>query len=436
VRWPHLKEREMMKRLAFFASLVVLLVAGLLLAGCSNKKESTSQSDSGPVPGVTDTEIVLGTHMPLSNSPAATYGVVADGMKAYFEYVNSQGGIYGRRIKFIVGDDHFAPADAVEVVRKLVEQDGVFAIVGGLGDPTHLAVMDYLAERGVPDLFLGGGVVRFTEPVVKTRFAMTTDYETESKIMAQYLKDHFAGKTMGHLYQNDDAGRTGVDMLTQFLKDSDIKIISRQAYDFGQFDLTAQMQRLKADNPDFVYLGANPGAAASAIKVSREFLDWNVPFVTSAVSAVEITLQLAGDDNAEGMVSTTMGRMISETDDPGVQRHIALMKQFAPGVAPSSLTEYGMGVAELTVQALKNAGPNLTRESVVEGAENIRDFCGMTGMVPANLSPTDHRVSETMWFEKVVDGKWVRFGDPVSYESTPGKVIACNDGEPVYANGQ
>ena len=100
-------------------------------------------------------------------------------------------------------------------MRKLVEQDGVFAIVGGLGDPTHLAVMDYLAEKGVPDLFLGGGVVRFTEPIVKTRFAMTTDYETEAKIMADYVKEHFAGKTEGILYQNDDAGKTGLDKLTE-----------------------------------------------------------------------------------------------------------------------------------------------------------------------------------------------------------------------------
>ena len=427
-----------MKRCAFFGLILFLVTAGLLAAACSGAKEEASGStpSGGPVPGVTDTEIVLGTHMPLSNSPAATYGVVADGMRAYFDYVNSEGGINGRKIKFIVGDDHYAPADSVEVVRKLVEQDGVFAIVGGLGDPTHLAVMDYLAEKGVPDLFLGGGVVRFTEPIVKTRFGMTTDYETESKIMAQYLKDNFAGKTMGILYQNDDAGKTGLDMLTKFLEGSDIKIVSKQAYDFGQFDLTAQMQRLKADNPDFVDLGANPGAAASAIKASREVLDWDVPFIASAVSAVEITIQLAGAPNAEGTISLTTGKMISETDDPGVQRHIELMKQFAPSIEPSSLTEYGMTVAELTVQALKNAGPNLTRESVVEGAEQIRDYCCITCLAPVNLSPEDHRVSEAMWFEQVKDGKWVRFSDtPVSYESTPGDVVACTGaGEPVYKN--
>jgi len=117
-----------------------------------------------------------------------------------------------------------------------------------------------------------------------------------------------------------------------------------------------------------------------------------------------------------------------------VQRHIELMKQFAPGVEPSSLTEFGMMTAEYTVQALKNAGQNLTRESVVDGAEQIRGYCCIVCLAPGSLSPTDHRVSEAMWFERVVNGKWVRFTDtPISYESTPSDVIACkNAGEPVY----
>jgi len=422
-----------MKRLPVLAIIVSLMAVAAAVRGvasCSNSKEEAS----GPTPGVTDTEILLGTHMPLSNSPAATYGVVAEGMKAYFEYINSQGGVHGRKIKLIVGDDHFSPPDAVEVVRKLVERDGVFAIVGGLGDPAHMAVMDYLAEKGVPDLFISGGMPIYTDPLVKTRFGLLTDYVTEGKILSAYVKEHFAGKREGIIYENNEAGRLALQQAEEALADSNIKIVSKQAYDFGQFDLTAQVQRVKADNPDFIYMIGNPATVASALKVARETLNWNVPFVISGVGAVEITIQLAGASNAEGLVSATRGHMISETDDPGVQRHIELMKQFAPGVEPSSMTEHGMTVAEYTVQALKNAGPNLTRESVVDGAQQIRGYCCIVCLVPGSLSPTDHRLGETMWYERVVDGKWVRFGDtPVSYESTPGDVIACkNAGEPVY----
>ena len=417
-----------------FALVLSLMATGLVVAGCSSSEEASGPTPGGPVPGVTDTEILLGTHMPLSNSPAASWGVVADGMKAYFEYVNSQGGVNGRKIKLIVGDDQYAAPIAVEVVRKLVEQDGVFAIVGGLGDSTHLAVMDYLAEQGVPDLFIAGGMPEFTDPLVETRFAALTDYVTEGRITSDYVKEHFAGKTEGIIYENNEGGRLELQYAEERLAGSDIKIVSKQAYDFVNFDLTAQVQRLKADNPDFVYVIGNPGSLSSALKVAREVLDWDVPFITSAVSAVEMTIQLAGPSNAEGLVSATTGKMISETDDPGVQRHIELMKQFAPGVEPSSLTEFGMMTAEYAVQALKNAGPDLTRESVVDGAEQIRGYCCIVCLAPVSLSPTDHRISEAMWFERVVDGKWVRFNDtPISYESTPSDVIACkNAGEPVY----
>jgi branched-chain amino acid transport system substrate-binding protein len=425
-----------MKRRVFLGLFISVLIAGLLTTACSNGEEVASGSGNGTaVPGVTDDEIVLGTHIPLSGSPAAAYGTVADGMRAYFDYINSQGGVYGRKIKLIVEDDHFSPPDAVEVVRKLVEQEDVLAIVGGLGDPAELAVIDYLEEKGVPDLFLGGGVPRFTDPLVKTRIAMLPDYVTETRITGAYVDKAFAGQREGILYQNDEAGLTGLQAAKDMLKDSTsgIKLVSAQAYDFGQADVTAQMQRLKADKPNFVVLMANIGAAANAIKVSRELLDWDVPFVLAADAAVEATIDLAGAKNIEGTISMTTGKMISETNDAGVQRHIELMKEFAPNAPTSGLTEYGMTVAELTVQALKNAGPNLTRESLVDGAENIRDYCCLLCIGPVNLSPTDHRVAEGGWLERVVDGKWERFGAPVNYESTPGDVYACTGtGQPIY----
>jgi len=423
----------MMKRWTFFALVLSVMAAGIIVAGCSSSKEQTSgPTPGGPVPGVTDTEILLGTDVPLSNSPAAAWGVVADGMRSYFDYVNSQGGVYGRKITLKVGDNQYAAPVAVEVVRNLVEQDGVFAIVGSLGDSCHLAVMDYLQQKGVPDLFIGGGMPQFTDPIVKTRFGMVTDYDTEGKINTDYMKQHFAGKTLGIIYENNEGGNVGLQQTEAGLADSDIKIVSTQGYDFTNFDLTAQAERLKTANPDFVYVIGNPGSLASALKVSREVLDWHVPFMTSAVSAVEMTIALAGAQNAEGLVSFTTGRMVSETDDPGVQRDIALMKQYAPNVQPSSLTEYGISTAELVVQALKNAGPNLTRDSVVNGAEQIRGYCCIACIAPVNLSPTDHRPDEAEWPEQVINGKWVRASDtPISYESTPSDVSACENGEPV-----
>jgi ABC-type branched-subunit amino acid transport system substrate-binding protein len=427
-----------------------VFLAGFLLLSCGEEEEAgetpaASRAATEPtgvetpgvqeVPGVTDTEILLGAHFPLSQTPAAAYAPVADGMRAYFDYVNSQGGVHGRKITLKVGDDHFNPADAAEVVRGLVEQDGIFAMVSGLGDLTHAAVIKYLEERGIPDLFVGGGLVKWTDPVVKTRFQGNPDYDTEGRMLGEYIAEHYDGKKLALLLENDEFGMDGKAGILLGLEGSDIQIVAEETYESVEWDVTAQAQRLKAADPDVVAIYAIPPPAASMVKVSREVLDWDVPFVVTGVVATDIFISLAGPENAEGVVTVVFGRQVYHTDDPGVQHHYQIMEEFGQGVPVSNLTLYGQLIAELTVKSLENAGPDLTRESVVEGAEAIRDWCCSVCLTPINLSPTDHRPFEIEVYITVEDGKWVEFGEPVSFESTPGDVIGCKGlGEPIYAD--
>lgn len=404
-----------------------VFLVGLFLLSCGGGGTENT-------PGVTDTEILLGSHMPLSQAPPAVYAPIADGIRAYFEYINSQGGVYGRKIKFLVGDSHFSPADALEVTRKLVEEDHVLAMVSNLGDAPEAAVYKYLEENGVPDMWIAGGLVKWTDPLVKTRFQGEPDYGTEATMLGKYIAEHYNGKKLGLLLENDEMGQDGKAGILKGLEGSDVQIVAEETYDPEQSDMTAQTQRLKAANPDVIAAYAVPPEAASLMKVSRELLNWNVPIVVTGLDASDITIALAGAQNAEGVVSVIFGHGVSDTDDPGVQQHIQIMQQFGHGVSATNLTLYGQSMAELTVKALENAGPNLTRESFVEGAEAIRDWCCSTCMAPVNLSPTDHRPIEIEVYTRVEDGKWVTFGDPVNLESTPGKVIACKGGEPVYAS--
>jgi len=425
--------------------LPAVFLAGLLLLSCGGEEKAaetpaaTQPAGAGTpsaekVPGVTDTKILLGTHFAMSQSPAAAYAPIVDGMRAYFEYVNSQGGVNGRKITLLVGDDHFNPADTVEVVRRLVEQDGVFAMVSGLGDTPHAAVWKYLEEQGVPDLFIGGGIIKWTEPVVKTRFGGNPDYDTEGRMLGKYIAENYNGKKLGLLLQNDEFGEDGKAGILLGLEGSDVEIVAEETYEPSQWDVTAQAQRLKAANPDVVFVQAIPPPAASMVKVSREILNWDVPIVVTGVDVTDIFISLAGSENAEGVVSVVFATQAYHTEDPGVQQHIQIMEQFGQGVPVSNLTLYGQLVAEMTVEALENAGPNLTRESLVEGAEAIRDWCCSVCLVPVNFSPTDHRPFEMEVYIRVEDAKWVEFGEPVNFESTPGKVIGCKaGGEPVYS---
>ncbi len=424
-----------------------LVATALLVAlACGGEKEepektagaspaATQPTGAEEVPGVTDTEILLGSHFALSQSPAAAYAVIMDGMRAYFDYVNSQGGVYGRKIKLLVGDDHYNPADTLEVVRKLVEQDHIFAMIGSLGESTHTTVWRYLEEQGIPDLFQSSGIVKWTDPVAKTRFGGNPDYHTEGKMLGQYIAQHYNGKKLGLLVQNDEFGVDGEAGIRMGLEGSDVQIVARETYESTQWDVTAQTQRLKNANPDVVAAYAIPPPAASMVKVAREVLNWDVPFVVTGVNVSEIFAQLAGAENAEGMVSVVFGKQLYQTDDPGVQLHLQIMKDFGQGVPPQNYTLYGQAMAEIMVKGLENAGPNLTRDSLENGLEAIRDWCCTACMTPINMSPTDHRPMEMEFYIRMENGNWVPFGDPISFESTPGKVVACKGmGEPVYAS--
>jgi branched-chain amino acid transport system substrate-binding protein len=424
----------------------VLTAVAVIAVACGEGGEETqetpgaspaaTQPSAEPVPGVTDTEILLGAHYPISQTPAASYAPIADGMRAYFDYINSQGGVYGRKIKYIVCDDHFNPADSIECARKLVEQDGIFAMMGGLGDLTHAAVYKYLEDEGVPDMFIGGGTVAFTDPVAHTRFGGNPDYYTEGRMIGKYLAENFAGKKLAFLLENDAFGKDGQAGVLKGIEGSGIEVVAEETYEPSQWDVTAQTQRLKNANPDVVVAYAIPPPAASLVKTARETLNWDVPVVVTGVVQTDIFIQLAGPENAEGVVSVVFGKQIYNTEDAGVQQHIQIMKDFGQGVEPSNFTLYGNSMAELMVKALENAGPNLTRESLIEGAESIRDYCCSFCMFPVNLSPTDHRPSEMEIYNRVENGKWVTFGEPVNFESTPGEAIACEGKDkPVYPNG-
>jgi hypothetical protein len=136
------------------------------------------------------------------------------------------------------------------------------------------------------------------------------------------------------------------------------------------------------------------------------------------VDVSDIFIALAGAENAEGVISVVFGHQVYETDNPGIQKHIEIIKKYAPNVDPSNFTLYGAITAELMVESLNRAGPDLTREKLVEAAESIRDWMCSVCLTPINMSPTDHRPFEVEVYNKVEGGKWVAFGEPVDFETT------------------
>ena len=422
-------------RWAWLLVLALLAAAGAMSAcgGGGDGEEGTTQATKAAgetpqaeeVPGVSDTEILLGSHLPLSGL-AAAWGVdLKAGMDAYFSYVNDQGGVHGRKIRLLVEDSQFTGPAATEAVRKLVEQDKVFAIMGGLGSAAHPAVWKYLEEKGVPDMFILAGDTKWTDPAVKTRFAFLVEYLTEGKILGKYIADNFPGKKLGIIAQNDEFGKGGEQGLREGVKDANMDIVV-EYYEETQSDLIAQVQRLKNENVDVIAAYTMPIQAASMIKGAHETLGWDVPIVITGLDAVEIIAQLAGMKNIEGTVSVVFGHQAYERNYPGIAKHHEMMAKYAPGVTPTNLTLVGATISEAMTKVFEEAGPDLTREKFLDAAESLCGWMFSTSLVPATLSPTDHRTIEVeVYARATVDRStdppiftWQPFGEPYGFEST------------------
>ena len=425
------------KRLALvaLAALTVVLVA--LAVGCGGTEEKTSSGGSGTLPvcdapgcgetvGVTDTSVKIGTLLPMSNTTATAWGVpLSQGMKAYFDYINDNGGIYGRKLELVVGDSQYTGPVASETVKKLTEQDKVFGFMGNLGTEAEMAVYTYLAEHGVPDQFILTGDSTWTDPIVFSRSRFLVDYKVEGRILGQYIGKNFDGKKLGILAQNDQFGKDGEAGLKLGLEDVGAKMeTTTQYYDATQTDVTAQMQRLKADGAEVIGFYGMPAQASGGIAAARTTLNWDVPFFITGVNAAQIVGALAGFKNADGAISVSFGRQSDETQFPGVQQYHDIMKKYAPDVQISSINFTGYSVAAAMVEVLIQTGKDLTRTNFLKAAESICKYEGQGTIAPISMSPTDHAWNEAEIFVKAEGEtadtfKWAPFGDVITqYETT------------------
>jgi ABC-type branched-subunit amino acid transport system substrate-binding protein len=416
------------KKLCWTALSAALVTVVLMLTACGGGDDTSSSNGSTrPVgtpdtTGVTDTEIKLGTHYPLSGNPAAAYAPISYGMKAFFDYINAQGGVYGRKINFIIGDDHYNPADTVEVVRKLVEQDNVFGIISGLGEETHAAVWKYLEEKGIPDMYLSTGLDKWTNPIAYNRYSGNPDYITEGIFLGQYIAKTYPNGKLGILEQSDQLGQDGEKGLRKGIEGSGVEIVSVEKYDVIQSDVSAQTQRLKSAGADVVAVFAIPPQAASMVTTARATLSWDVPIIVSAINCSDIFILLATPENSEGIISSTFGHQAYDTDIAGVQKYMKIWEKFQNGASgPMNNFElYGMSIAEATVWDLEMAGKDLSRQSFLDAAQSMCEVWCSTceDFGPWQTSPTDHKINEVLIINKVTNGNWGRVGEITSYEST------------------
>ena len=326
--------------------------------------------------GANDKEILVG-HVGPYSGPASAYGAIGKAITAYIDKVNAEGGVNGRKIKFISLDDGYNPAKTVEQVRKLVEQEEVLLAFNTLGTPPNSAIHKYMNEKKVPQLFVATGATKWGDP---KNFPWTMgwqpNYQSEAKIYAAHLMETKPNGKVAILYQNDDYGKDYLKGFEDGLGEKGkTMIVARASFEVTDPTVDSQMVSLKASGADVFFNITTPKFAAQAIKKAAE-LGWKpVHYLNSVSTGVGSTLAPAGLENAVGLITAGY---IKDPTDPQFQKGkewddwLAWMKKYHPsGDLKDNLNVYGYTVAQTLVQVLKQAGDNLTRANIMKEAANL-----------------------------------------------------------------
>lgn len=363
----------MSKKSWLAASIVALLAATFTIS-----LPASGQS----VPGVTDTQILLGGTHPYSG-PLSAYSSIGKGAKAYFQYINdTQGGVYGRKIVYKDLDDAYNPPQTVQLVRQLVEQDHVFALFNTLGTPPNTVIRPYLNEQKVPQLFVATGATTWGADASKYPWTIgwQPDYQDESAVYAKYIMQHKPNAKIGVLYQNDDYGKDYLKGLTDALGSKSSQIVKSLSYEVSEPDVRSQIANLKNAGADVVLIFATPKFSTQAL-VQIAQLGWKPLVFLNNVSAVQPVMRAAtsqgGIAATNFVISTTYLKDPSDpkfASDPGIKLEKQLLAKYASGADPSDqFYLYGMGAAFTMVDALKRAGKNLTREGIMKAATELHE---------------------------------------------------------------
>jgi len=370
--------------------------------------------------GVSSTSITLGMTLPMTGTASPGYNKIPGAMQAYFDYLNANGGVNGRSINLKVEDDQYVPTQAVAKTNKLILQDKVMALISPLGTANNKAVAASVnpGRRGVPVLFVNTGFSGFTDvKKYPTTYAILPSYVMEAKIMAEYIKDNFAGKTLGLVYQDDDFGTDALKGFTQ----AGITFAAKVPYASGSQSATTAagwVQKLSAAKCDVVILFGVSSATAAGLGTAAA-LKYAPQWILGSVGGDATTIKAAGVPAGVlyNAVGTSFAPATTDMTDEYVKLFSDIYAKAVPGSTFDNNVLIGMNSAFVAAQALKAAGPNPTRASLLAAIDSKGSTFASAALLPLNYSKTSHVGYNGYWFGKYsptgdlkpVDGKYVLY---------------------------
>jgi branched-chain amino acid transport system substrate-binding protein len=387
----------------------IVLAGGLAVAASENE------------PGLSDSEIKIGNTMPYSG-PASAWGVIGKSEAAYFAMVNDQGGINGRKIKFITLDDGYSPPKTVEMVRKLVEEDQVMLLFQSLGTASNTVIQDYLNERKIPQLFVATGANKWNEPKNHPwTIGWQPSYRVEARIYGRYIIANVADPKIAVLYQNDDLGKDYVTGLREGLGDkADKLIVATKSYETTDPTIDSQIVALQGSGANVLLTVAAPKFAAQTIRKVYD-IGWKpTHFMANISVSIKAVMQPAGLEKGIGII--TAAYLKDPTDPqwqntPEYEEWLTWMKKYNTSANVSDANAvYGYSVSQTMASVLRACGNDPTRANVMREAAAIRDQ-KLPMLLPGiyvSTSADDFAPIKQMQLAKFDGTIWKLFGEVIS----------------------
>ncbi|OUM84622.1 MAG: hypothetical protein BAA01_05630 [Bacillus thermozeamaize] len=421
------------KRLTFVGGVITLVLLLIITACGGNQPANTSPGnnqqggDAGNQPkqqaqGVTDSEILVG-HIGPQTGPAAQYDLIRQGIQSYFNYVNENGGVNGRKLKLIAYDDQYQPSKTVPAAKRLVEEDKVFALVGNVCTPCNAAVKPYLVEKGIPVVAVSSGADQFVNPPVKNYFGYLMNYRMEAAIYVDYAVNKMGAKKVAIAYQNDDFGKEGLEGAKEAIKKyNGLEVVAEVPFLVTDADFSSQAQQLQKSKPDVILAFATPKPAASLRKEMHKINATNIPMIVCSVGANDTNLfKLAGEEIWEGVISSASMPMADDSDDPDMKLYKERFTKDFPNSTYNGNAQWGWVAAQIFVEGLKRAGDDLSWENYIKALETLDKWDG--SLYPSVTYTPEYRYGLTSLFmTEAKDGKIVPITGIIHYDPATGKI--------------
>ena len=371
-------------------------------------------SAADTVRGVTDNEIVIGTYTDLSGV-TAMWGVNnTNSWRMVFDEVNAEGGINGRKIKYIVEDNQYQIPRSVQAANKLINRDGVFIMVANGGTPMNNATMPDQLAKGVANVFPLTSARSMYEPLNHLKFGLAASYYDQMRSGVKLFVEQHHSKTVCAMSQDTDFGRDVMDGARDELKAMNMKLAAETLHKPTDTDFSASVARLRDANCDLILLGTITRDTIQIVSAIRK-IGWNVEMLGQAASYDEAVAEVPGGVT-EGFYSMTPVLFVAASDPSPAVKEFAEKYKKLYGKEPNFAAQLGYTAAQLVVLALQNGGKDLTTDSFVSGMESIKDWHDIFGSPAMTFSATKHQGSSESFLCVVKSGNWVPVSTtPVGY---------------------